>query len=210
MASDDKLTGSNLSLFSDFPFIKNLEDNWEVIREELDNLLYNEVESNKSYFTPWHETDIYEGGWDVYGLYAFGDKLESNCKLCPKTAEIVEGIPGVVTAGFSALAPDTHIKPHVGYTKDVVRCHLGLITPAKPPSYEKTGNYWLRKDIQIETLVPVCGLRLDGFGILEWTPGRAFLFDDTVEHEAWNFGNRTRFILLLDILRSAYPRLLDS
>ena len=36
---------------------------------------------------------------------------------------------GVTTAGFSRLAPGTHIKPHVGYTSEVLRCHLGLIVP---------------------------------------------------------------------------------
>ena len=114
-----------------YPFLKILEENWKDVLEELENLLYNEAESGKSYFSPWHETDIYEGGWDVFGFYVAGDKIESNCKYCPKTAALIEKVPGVTMAGFSALAPDTYIKPHVGYSTEVLRCHLGLISPKR-------------------------------------------------------------------------------
>lgn len=186
-----------------FPFLKTLEDNWQVILEELDTILYNEVESNKSYFSPWHETDIYQGNWDVYGLYAFGDKLESNCKFCPRTAELVEQIPGLVTAGFSALGLETHIKPHVGYTTEVLRCHLGLLGP-KLHKPEKIKNPWLRVGIPPEDMLPACGLRV-GDEVFQWEPGKAFVFDDTQEHEAWNYGERTRFILLVDFKKDAFP-----
>lgn len=184
-----------------FPCIETLEKNWQVILEELDNILYNEVVSNKNYFSPWHETDIYNGDWDVYGLYSFGDKLDSNCKFCPKTTEIVEQIPGMITAGFSALGVDTHIKPHVGYSSNVLRCHLGLVGP-KTPTVEKTKNPWLRAGLVPEDKLPPCGLRVDDT-IFQWEPGKAFVFDDTNEHEAWNYGERTRFILLVDFKKDA-------
>jgi len=79
--------------------------------EELENILYNEAANDKSYFSPWPETDIYEGSWDVFGLYAFGEKLISNCSYCPKTTALIEQIPGLTTAGFSALAPGSHGRP---------------------------------------------------------------------------------------------------
>ena len=186
-----------------FPFLNELEDNWKTVLEELDSILYNEVEANKSYFTPWHETDIYSGSWDVYGLYSFGDKLESNCKYCPRTTELIEAIPGMVTAGFSALGPETHIKPHVGYTNQVLRCHLGLVGP-EITTIDKSGNYWLRTGIDPEDKLPTCGMRVDD-SIFQWNPGKAFVFDDTKEHEAWNFGNRTRFILLIDFKKDSFP-----
>ena len=46
----------------EYPFLKILEENWKDVLEELDNLLYDEVASGKPYFSPWHETDIYDGG----------------------------------------------------------------------------------------------------------------------------------------------------
>lgn len=187
-----------------FPFLKSLEDSWEDVLEELNNLLFNEAENNKSYFQSWHEVEIYEGRWDVYGLYAFGEKLEGNCKRCPKTTSLVESIPGMVTAGFSALAPDTHIRPHVGYSDSVLRCHLGLITPKPCPDYDRRATGALTAD--------TCGIRV-GDEFYHWAPGKAFVFDDTLEHEAWNWGDRTRFILLIDFKKQVAPpttRVLDS
>ena len=33
----------------------------------------------------------------------------------------------------------------------------------------------------------------------EWHPGKAFVFDDTIEHEAWNDSDVPRAVLILDI-----------
>ena len=172
-----------------FPFLQTLEENWTDVLEELNNLLYAESEANISLFEPWHEKDIYEGDWDVYGLYAFGKKLKKNCDRCPKTTALVKSVPGMTTAGFSALAPNTHIKPHVGYTDEVLRCHLGLVVPDPLPDHDRRATCPLTSE--------TCGLRV-GNDIYRWEPGKAFVFDDTIEHEAWCFGNRTRFVLLID------------
>lgn len=170
----------------EFPFVQTLEDNWRSVLEELDNLLYNEAANDKSYFEPWPETDLYTGTWDVFGLYYMGQKLEKNCALCPKTTALVESVPGMTTAGFSALEPETEISPHTGYTDAVLRCHLGLITPQPVEGQH--------------SLLPTCALQVEK-DIYVWTPGRAFVFDDTKMHSAWNYGDRTRFVLLLDFLK---------
>jgi aspartyl/asparaginyl beta-hydroxylase (cupin superfamily) len=172
-----------------FPFLTQLEENWKDVLEELDSLLYAEAEANVSLFQAWHEREIYEGDWDVYGLYEFGKKNLKNCERCPKTTALVESIPGMTTAGFSGLAPGTHIKPHVGYTGEVLRCHLGLIVPNPLPDYDRRATGCLTAQ--------TCGLRV-GDDLHYWAPGEAFVFDDTIEHEAYNWGNRTRFVLLID------------
>jgi ornithine lipid ester-linked acyl 2-hydroxylase len=155
---------------SDFPFIAHLEANWQSIRQELEQL-------QPQHFMPWTETFLYETGWDVFGLYAFGHKLPQNCQRCPETTRLVEQIPGMTTAGFSSLAPGTHIVPHVGYTNAVLRCHLGLIVPDG------------------------CALRV-GEETRQWQAGKALIFDDTVEHEAWHRGKGDRVVLLIDVKRS--------
>ncbi|MBE9035706.1 aspartyl/asparaginyl beta-hydroxylase domain-containing protein [aff. Roholtiella sp. LEGE 12411] len=151
---------------TDFKFLDALESNWLLIKEELNRLQQN-------HFTPWHEKFLYNKGWEVFGLYAFEKKLEGNCHLCPETAELVESIPGMTTAGFSCLAPGTHILPHIGYSKAVLRSHLGLIVPDN------------------------CGIRV-GNQTLNWQEGKCLIFDDTVEHEAWNKSNFPRIVLLID------------
>ncbi len=124
-------------------------------------------------FIPWPEKYLYGKGWDAFGLYAFGIKLGKNCKLCPETTRLVKQIPGLVTAGFSSLTPGTHIAPHTGYDDGLLRCHLGLTVPDN------------------------CGIRV-GEETRTWQEGKCLVFDDTVEHEAWNRGDRTRVVLLLD------------
>jgi ornithine lipid ester-linked acyl 2-hydroxylase len=37
-----------------------------------------------------------------------------------------------------------------------------------------------------------------GDDIKEWKKGEVLIFDDYIMHEAWNFSNQTRIILLLD------------
>ena len=172
----------------EFPIIQTLEDNWKAVLEELDNLLYDEASNNKNYFEPWPETDIYTGTWDVFGLYYMGQKLEKNCSFCPKTTALIESIPGMTTAGFSALEPETEITPHIGYTDSVLRCHLGLIVPQPVEGRD--------------TLLPTCALQVEK-EIYTWVPGRVFVFDDTKLHSAWNYGDRTRFVLLIDFLKNA-------
>lgn len=149
-----------------FEFTSNLESNWQTIKQELNQL----QEGN---FIPWPEKHLYGKGWDTFGLYAFGLKIYKNCELCPETTKLVESIPDLTTAGFSSLAPGTHIAPHTGYPDGLLRCHLGLIIPEN------------------------CGIRV-GNETKTWTEGKCLVFCDELEHEAWNKGDITRIILLLD------------
>lgn len=154
---------------ADYPFTSQLEASFEAIRREL-------LKIPKKDFMAWPERFLYGDGWDVFGLYAFGQKMAANCALCPATTRAVECIPGLTTAGFSWLEPGTHIKPHKGYSKAVLRCHLPLLIPEE------------------------CRLRV-GDETRSWVPGKTLVFDDTTEHEAWNRSNSDRVVLLLDFKR---------
>lgn len=150
---------------ADFPFIADLEANWQEIQREVLNL-------ETSHYERW-PMKIYNGEWDVFGLFGLDKKLEENCELCPVTTRVLNKIPNLTAAGFSKLMPGTHITPHVGYTDTRLRCHLGLIIPED------------------------CGIRV-GDETRTWVEGKCMVFDDTVEHEAWNFGKTPRVVLLLD------------
>jgi beta-hydroxylase len=174
------------------PFVPMLRESCEPIREEL-------LALDGAKFTPWHETALYETGWDVFGLYAFGRRMEENCARAPRTASVVERIPGLVTAGFSSLKPMTHIAPHVGYEYEtapdgsltterklnttVLRLHMGIVVP---PTYTELG----------------CAIRV-GDEVAAWKEGECLCFDDAIEHEAWNRSQGTRVVLLVDFLKSA-------
>ena len=131
---------------------------------------------SRSAFMRWPETELYKGNWTVFPLFKIGVKVVQNCLLCPQTAKMLVQIPGMINAGFSSLAPGTYIAPHQGYTNEVLRCHVGL----KPSE-----NSAIRV----------------GDEVRPWTAGSCFIFDDTVEHEAWNRGTTTRVVLLFDIKR---------
>ncbi|MBN3821833.1 aspartyl/asparaginyl beta-hydroxylase domain-containing protein [Paraburkholderia sp. Se-20369] len=133
-------------------------------------------------FVAWPETGLYNQGWDVYGLVLQGRPLIENCIFCPDTAALLERVPGVRTAGFSRLASGTVIAPHVGYSGAVLRLHLTL---------RAAGD---------------CGLRV-GAEVRRWAPGQCLVFDDTVEHEAWNRSDAERIVLLVDF---AKPRGFDA
>jgi aspartyl/asparaginyl beta-hydroxylase (cupin superfamily) len=45
---------------------------------------------------------------------------------------------------------------------------------------------------------PGCGFRV-GSETRQWIPGKAWLFDDTIEHEAWNNSDELRAILIFDV-----------
>jgi aspartyl/asparaginyl beta-hydroxylase (cupin superfamily) len=75
---------------------------------------------------------------------------------------------------FSLLAPRTRIPPHTGVANTRLVCHLPLIVP------------------------PGCGFRC-GATVREWEVGKAFVFDDTIEHEAWNDSEQLRVVFILDL-----------
>ncbi len=153
------------------PALASLQQNWRAILDELRALRSGD-------YSPWPERDLYDADdWKVFGLYAFGRRLDRNCGLCPRTTALVESIPGMLTAGFSRLEPGTEIKPHRGYAASagyVLRCHLGLEIPSR------------------------CGIRVGG-EVRHWMPGQCLLFDDSFEHEAWNKSGEARTVLLIDV-----------
>jgi hypothetical protein len=77
---------------------------------------------------------------------------------------------------FSILRPGTHIPPHHGMLNTRLICHIPLIVPDG------------------------CRLRV-GNHIRPVETGKALLFDDSMEHEAWNDGPSTRVILLFEVWR---------
>ena len=163
-----------------FPFLTAFTDNWEIIQDEARKVL-----KFRDAIPTFHEVspDQYrlstENNWKTFVLFGFGQRLEKNAALAPKTSEILEKVPNLQTAMFSILAPGYHIPAHKGVTKGILRTHLGLIIP---------------KDRE------QCRIRVDDT-ITPWKEGEIFVFDDTYEHEVWNDTDEERVILLFDFDR---------
>lgn len=113
-------------------------------------------------------------GWQALGLIDGCRPVEKNRGLCPKTVALVSSLPRVgEMCVVSALAPGGVIKAHCGPSNLRITVHLGLKVPAD------------------------CVLRVAGEARTV-AEGKCLAFDDSFEHEAWNHGKFTRFVLLVD------------
>ncbi len=118
--------------------------------------------------------------WTAIHLWEDGRMVEANAAHCPRTLALLHevGQPRVAgmspSAMFSLLAPNTHIPPHTGVTNTRLVCHLPLIVP------------------------PGCWFR-GGAETRFWETGKAFIFDDTIEHEAMNPSGELRVVLIFDL-----------
>jgi beta-hydroxylase len=154
-----------------FEFTRPLEENYQAI--------YQEYLGIRAELIDWVETELYDQGWQVFGLFDFphGRAIEENARRCPLTAELVEKYFGNHgAAGFSVLRPHTRINPHQGYQGDYLRCHLGLRIPA--------GD---------------CALQVED-ETRHWREGQVMVFDDRLWHRAWNNTDQERVILLVDFV----------
>lgn len=120
-----------------------------------------------------------ERGWRYYALFGDASECERNRERCPATAAACRSVPGLVNAGFSLFRPGTHLRPHRGERKGILRCHLPLVVPS--------GD---------------CGIRF-GNETRRWTAAKCLVFDDTFEHDAWNRGEKDRVVLIVSFERAA-------
>lgn len=164
----------------DFPQVRDLEAGWRAIRAELDRVLERPQDIPTFHeMSPDQARISFGDNWKTFVFYVFGKRIDENCRACPRTAEILGGLPGLQNAWFSILAPGYHIPPHRGPTKAVVRCHLGLRIPAEPE------RCWIR--VGAETR--------------HWETGKCLCFDDTFEHEVRNATPEARVVLFVDLDR---------
>ncbi|MBD1807833.1 aspartyl/asparaginyl beta-hydroxylase domain-containing protein [Microcoleus sp. FACHB-SPT15] len=172
----------NSTFFSveQFPWATQLEENWLVIRKELEQVLeYVDELPNFQDISPRQRRIANDNRWKTYFFFAFGFKATKNCERCPETTKLLEQIPGMKVAFFSILAPGKHIPEHRGKYIGVIRYHLGLMVPEP-----KTA----------------CRIRVND-EVAYWEEGKSLLFDDTFPHEVWNDTNGYRVVLFLDIVR---------
>jgi aspartate beta-hydroxylase len=118
--------------------------------------------------------------WSVYNLLDDGAPVSDHIDKCPKTAAVLAQLPlcdipdYAPGAYFSVLKPRTRLPAHTGTTNTRSIVHLPLAIPEG------------------------CGFRV-GSQARAWQKGKAWVFDDTIDHEAWNDSDRIRIVLIFDI-----------
>jgi beta-hydroxylase len=163
-----------------FAWTAELESNWTTMRAELDDVLvHQEALPNFQDISVDQASLTDDDGWKTFFFFGYGFRSEANCRRCPKTAELLEAVPGLTTAFFSILAPHKRIPAHRGPWRGVLRYHLALRVPEPTDA---------------------SGISVGG-EVAHWQEGRSLLFDDGYEHHAWNDTDETRVVLFVDLLR---------
>ena len=170
-----------------FPWLEQLEAAADDIRTELLDVLSDGREALEPYVADqpglpmdkWRELN-HSRRWGVYLLSQEGKVFAEHIARCPKTVAAVNACPRFdvpgngPTALFSILDARTHIPSHTGQVNTRLFVHLPLIVP------------------------PGCSFRVGGQK-REWEAAKAWVFDDTIDHEAWNDGNEPRAVLIFDV-----------
>lgn len=168
-----------------FPWLDAVEAATDSIRDEFLNVLKDEEG-----FTPYltYPDDVPHNQfaelnnsprWSAFHLIESGQRNAANAAKCPTTMEVLAEVPQpdqpgrTPSAMFSLLKPKTRIPPHTGVSNVRLVTHLPLIIPEH------------------------CGFRV-GNDMREWIPGQAWIFDDTINHEAWNNSDKLRVVLIFD------------
>ncbi|HEX6376883.1 MAG TPA: aspartyl/asparaginyl beta-hydroxylase domain-containing protein [Allosphingosinicella sp.] len=172
---------------SRFSWLGEVEAATAPIRDEFDALIASEAAELVPYIQYPDDVPVRQWkslnrsrDWTAIHLIQNGRRIERNARHCPQTLKLLEGLPQPDVPGaspnamFSLLAPRTRIPPHTGVANTRLVCHLPLIVP------------------------PGCGFRV-GAETREWQPGAAFVFDDTLEHEAWNDSDELRVVFIFDV-----------
>ena len=169
-----------------FPWLEALEAATAEIREELVAILADPDPGLAPYVeqlpglpeNKWTSLDK-SLDWSALHLWRDGERVDAACEKAPRTAALVESLPLCRIPGrapavfFSILKAGKRIPPHTGVTNVRSIVHLPLIVPEG------------------------CTFRVGG-ETRRWVEGEAFVFDDTIEHEAHNPTDRDRAVLILD------------
>lgn len=120
--------------------------------------------------------------WSAMHLQKNGLVNEEVAALMPSVLEALSEAPMEEidqrgpTVLVSRLAPGARIPPHTGYLNTRLTCHLPIIIPDG------------------------CGLRC-GNETRHWRSGEMLMFNDSIDHEAWNDSSEERFVLIFFVWR---------
>ena len=171
----------------EFPWLGQFEAATPGIQRELARILVEDEAGFSPYIQyddhlpldQWRELNK-SPRWSAFHFYDKGREIAERCARAPATMDAVRRLPQAMvdlrspTAMFSVLKPRTRIPPHTGIANFRLVVHLPLVLPGR------------------------CGFRVGG-ETREWRIGEAWVFDDTIEHEAWNESDEIRIILICDI-----------
>ncbi len=163
---------------ANFPELAPLQQNWQVIRAEAENLLRLQKIKASEQNDDAGFNSFFKAGWKRFYLKWYNASHPSAAQLCPQTHALLQGIPSVKAAMFAELPPGGKLNPHRDPFAGSLRYHLGLATPNDDR----------------------CFIDVDGERH-SWRDGQPVMFDETYIHWAINGSESDRIILFCDIER---------
>ena len=174
----------------EFAWAPAIEAEADSIRDELAALLREGTDQFRPYIQPKagearmdRNTALIDNrNWSALFLCENGKVDEEIVGRCPRTWAAVQQapLPRIASWGptvmFSLLRAGARIAAHTGMYNTRLTCHLPLILP------------------------PDCRFRV-GNETRQWELDQLLIFDDSIEHEAWNDSADDRVVLIFDIWR---------
>jgi Aspartyl/asparaginyl beta-hydroxylase and related dioxygenases len=177
-----------------FPWASKLEENWHIIRQELDAKLENEARAaalakqqqqqqtlgggKNSIFSgdsAW-QNNVMGAGWSAFRLQRLGVWNGDNCQQFPQTTELLRSLDipfavrGVCFARQQAMSG---VQPHSDGRNFILTSHLGLKIPK---------GCWMK-----------VGEETRG-----WEEGKLTTLDTSFEHSTGNPSEEDRHVLIID------------
>ncbi len=119
--------------------------------------------------------------WTSYEFYRQGRAdRRKRCQRAPATMRAMQSLPQAGVPLRSPAAMYSALQPRPEFPR----------TPAW-----RISGWW---STCRSSFPPGCGFRV-GSETREWRIGEGWVFDDTIEHEAWNDSDEPRYILICDI-----------
>ncbi|MGE4609467.1 MAG: aspartyl/asparaginyl beta-hydroxylase domain-containing protein, partial [Myxococcota bacterium] len=104
-----------------FPWMKTLEDSWEIVRREAEGILEaRDLLPAIHEISPDHDRLSNDGTWKAFFFYGYGSRFDRSCAHCLETAKLLDSVPNLSSAFLSILAPGSHLPPHRGPTKAII------------------------------------------------------------------------------------------
>jgi aspartyl/asparaginyl beta-hydroxylase (cupin superfamily) len=177
--------------------VQLLESNYQVIRDEYQNVAHNlwsDYQSDTEHHT------LHHGKWDWHTYMSKGRLQGTFAAHFVQTSQILqqlrdanllfEGVP-FGYAFFSTLHANSRIAPHHGPMNFRLRVHLPLVVPEMTPATATADGERTQRSSAV-------GINVGGIE-QRWEEGSALVLDDSYVHHVWNDTMQARVILLVDI-----------
>jgi beta-hydroxylase len=172
---------------AEFPEMKPIQDNWEIIRDEALALNAGGAITAATGYNDIGFNSFFRTGWKRFHLCWYGKEMPSAQLQCPKTVALLKSIPTIKAAVFASLPPGATLVRHRDPYAGSLRYHIGLFTPNDPK----------------------CFIDVDGERYF-WKDGESVIFDETYIHFAGNETDHQRIVLFCDVERPVHTKFMQS